>query len=235
VETLAALRRRGMALRFLTNSTLKSRASCTEKLRSRGFAAEESEVFTASYVAAAYLRSLEPRAVWVMVERAGLDEFRDFVIDDRNPEYVVIGDNRSRFNFQELNRAAKMLLNGATLIAMQGELLDSSMGDLELNVGAWAHLLAHATGCPCVTLGKPHPFGFELALQSMGLEAGETLVVGDRVHTDILGGKRLGMPTALVRTGEFTPKELEGEIQPDYMLDSVADLPNIALPPSTGR
>lgn len=227
VETLAGLRRLGVQLRFLTNSTLKSRRSCTEKLRRSGFEAAEDEVFTASYVAATYLRGLQPRSCWVMVERAGLDEFRDFVIDDQNPEYVVVGDNRSRFNFHDLNQAAKMLLRGATLIAMQGELLDSSMGDLELNVGAWAAMLSHATGCRTVTLGKPHPYGFELALASMGLRPEQALVIGDRVHTDILGGRQLGMPTALVRTGEFDPRELEGAIQPDYVLESVADLPEL--------
>ena len=227
VEALAVLRGCGVQLRFLTNSTLKSRKSCTEKLRSRGFDAAENEVFTASYVAAVYLRSLNPRSIWVMVERAGLDEYRDFVIDDLNPEYVVLGDNRSRFNFQDLNQAAKMLLSGATLVAMQGELLDSSMGDLELNVGAWAGLLEHATGCPAVYLGKPHPYSFGLVLASMGLQPGDVLVIGDRVHTDILGGYRLGMRTALVKTGEFNPKELEGDLKPDYVLGSVAELSEI--------
>jgi len=227
LETLAGLRSRGLQLRFLTNSTLKSRRSCAEKLRSRGFKAQETEVFTASYVAAVYLRNLQPRSCWIMVERAGLDEFKDFPIDDQDPEYVVVGDNRSRFNFQDLSRAAGMLLRGATLIAMQGELLDSSMGELELNVGAWAGMLAHATGCKMITLGKPHPYGFELALASMGLQAADVLVIGDRMHTDIIGGRAMGMPTALVRTGEFDPRELEGNVQPDYVLDSVADLPAI--------
>jgi HAD superfamily hydrolase (TIGR01458 family) len=227
VETLAGLRSRGMHLRFLTNSTLKSRRSCAEKLRRSGFEADEAEVFTASYVTAVYLRSLQPRSCWVMAERAGLDEFQDFVVDDQNPEYVVVGDNRSRFNFHDLNRVAKMLRDGATLIAMQGEQLDSSMGGLELNVGAWAGMLARATGCPMVTLGKPHPYGFELALASMGLQVEDVLVIGDRVPTDIIGGRQMGMRTALVRTGEFDPRELGGETQPDYLLDSVANLNDI--------
>jgi HAD superfamily hydrolase (TIGR01450 family) len=161
------------------------------------------------------------------LERAGLDEFKDFVIDDQNPEVVVLGDNRSRFDFANLNHAVKLLLNGAQLIAMQGELLDTSMGDVELNVGAWAGMLERASGKPALYLGKPNPHGFSLALDSMGLDKQNVIVVGDRVHTDILGAKNFGLRSVLVRTGEFDPRELQGEVQPDYVCDSVADLPRI--------
>lgn len=224
IETLAQLRRQGILVRFLTNSTLKSRRSCAEKLRRSGFEADEEEVITASYAAAVYLRSLNPRSCWVMLEREGLDEFRDFVMDDQNPEYLVVGDNRSRFDFAHLNHAVKLLLNGTKLIAMQGELLDTSMGDVELNVGAWAGMLERASGAPAVYLGKPNPYNFILALDSMGLPKEKVLVVGDRVHTDILGARNLGLCSVLVRTGEFDPKELQGDVQPDFVCDSVRDL-----------
>jgi inorganic pyrophosphatase len=227
VETLAELRARGVLVRFLTNSTLKSRLSCTQKLNRSGFEAYEEEVITASYAAAVYLRSLRPRSCWVMLERAGLDEFKDFVIDDHNPEYVVVGDNRSRFDFANLNHAVKLLLNGAKLIAMQGELLDTSMGDVELNVGAWAGMLERASGVPAVYLGKPNPYNFSLALGSMALPKQNVIVVGDRVHTDILGAKNFGLRSVLVRTGEFDPQELRGDVRPDFILDSVGDLPGI--------
>lgn len=227
VETLAQLRAKGMLIRFLTNSTLKSRLSCTQKLRRSGFAADEGEVITASYAAAVYLKSLRPRSCWVMLERAGLDEFKEFIIDHENPEYVVVGDNRSRFDFANLNHAVKLLLNGARLIAMQGEQLDTSMGDVELNVGAWAGMLERASGRPAVYLGKPNSYSFGLALDSMGLQKQNVIVVGDRVHTDILGARNFGLRSVLVRTGEFDPQELAGEVQPDFICDSVCDLPQI--------
>jgi HAD superfamily hydrolase (TIGR01458 family) len=227
VEALELLRSRGLLIRFLTNSTLKSRLSCTQKLRRSGFVADEDEVITASYAAAVYLKSLSPRSCWVMVERAGLDEFKDFVIDDQNPEYVVVGDNRSRFDFAHLNHAIKLLMNGAKLIAMQGEQLDTSMGDIELNVGAWAGMLERASGKPAVYLGKPNPYNFVLALDSMGLEKHQVIVVGDRVHTDVLGARNAGLRAVLVRTGEFDPRELQGEVQPDFICDSLRALPAI--------
>ena len=229
VETLELLRSKGLLVRFLTNSTLKSRLSCAQKLRRSGFEANQDEVITASYAAAVYLNSLSPRSCWVMVERAGLDEFKEFVIDDLEPEYVVVGDNRSRFDFAHLNQAVKLLLNGAQLIAMQGEQLDTSMGDVELNVGAWAGMLERASGRPAVYLGKPNPYNFNLALGSMGLDKDQVIAVGDRVHTDVLGARNTGLRSILVRTGEFHPRELGGEIQPDFICDSVRDLPAVIL------
>jgi len=229
VETLELLRSRGLLVRFLTNSTLKSRLSCTQKLRRSGFVADEGEVITASYAAAVYLRSLRPRSCWVMLEGAGLDEFKDFVIDDQNPEYVVLGDNRSRFDFDHLNHAVRLLLDGAKLIAMQGELLDTSMGAVELNVGAWAAMLERASDKAAVYLGKPNPYNFNLALDSMGLDQRQVVAVGDRVHTDIRGARSAGLRSILVRTGEFDPCELQGELQPDFLCDSVRDLPEVII------
>src|SRR5574341_1500824 len=78
VEVVDALQRKGIVLRFLTNSTLKSRASAAHKLRMEGFRAEHEQVITASYATAVYLRSLNPRSVWVMVDRDGIHEFAEF-------------------------------------------------------------------------------------------------------------------------------------------------------------
>jgi inorganic pyrophosphatase len=224
VETLDALRERGVSLRFLTNSTLKSRLSCAEKLRSKGFTIFPEEVITASSAAAQYLRERKPRSIWVMLEREGLDEFNDLPQDPENPEYVVVGDNRSRFDFDHLNHALRLLVNGAKLVGMQGELIDSSMGQLELNVGSWVGMLERAAGVPAVILGKPSPYVFELALAGLEVEKSRVLVVGDRLQTDVQGARQFGLASALVKAGEFRPADLEGELQPDYIFDSVVEI-----------
>ena len=132
VEAIDELRNRGIVLRFLTNSTLKSRRSCAEGLRKRGFEVWDEEVITASYATAAYLRELRPRSCWVMLEREGLEEFREFQQDLEDPEYIVVGDNRSVFDFGHLNLALRLLLKGAKLIGMQSELVETSVGEPEL-------------------------------------------------------------------------------------------------------
>jgi 4-nitrophenyl phosphatase len=100
VETIRALRYSGYSLRFLTNSTLKSRASCADGLRKKGFIISDDEIITASYATANYLRNLKPRSCWVMLDGKGRDEFNEFVQDLKNPEDLVIRGSRSCFDFE---------------------------------------------------------------------------------------------------------------------------------------
>lgn len=224
VETVQALRDRGIVLRFLTNSTLKSRESCAARLRRAGFDISSEEVITASYATAIYLKELQPRSCWIMLEREGLDEFRGFDQDMDNPEYIVVGDNRSKFDFDHLNRALRHLLKGSRLIGMIPGLVDWTMGDAELNVGSWVEMLAKAAGVEVTYVGKPSPYAFELILSTMGLGKQEVVMVGDRVSTDVRGAKAAGIRSILLRTGEFDPRELDGQVQPDYVFDSIAEI-----------
>lgn len=224
VHTINALRQRGMVLRFLTNGTLKSRHSCAERLRRAGFRILDEEVITALYATAAYLRGLSPRSCWVMLEREGLDEFKDFQQDTDDPEYIVIGDNRSKFDFDHLNKALRLLLNGAKLIGMQGELVDRSLGEPELHVGSWVGMLERAAGVEAVYLGKPSSYVFDLAVKTMGLEKSEVVMVGDKVSTDMVGAEAFGIRSVLLRTGEFDERELRSGIEPDVMLDSITEV-----------
>lgn len=86
VELLEFLRNRRIAFRIISNSTLKSRQVCTEKLNRRGFGVTREEVITASWATARYLKTLKPRSCWVMLKGKGLDEFKEFNMDDESPE-----------------------------------------------------------------------------------------------------------------------------------------------------
>lgn len=224
VRTVKSLREKGLVLCFLTNSTLNSRASLAGKLNASGFEVTSEEIITASYATAVYLKSLNPRSCWVMVEREGGEEFKEFTQDEQNPEYIVVGDNRSRFDFDHLNHALRLLVRGARLIGMQAELLDNSMGELELNVGSWVGLLERASGVPATYIGKPNSFAFELAIQTLHLPKSQVIMVGDRVETDIRGARDYGIRSVLVQTGEFDSGQLEGTVMPDFILNSIKDL-----------
>ncbi len=160
----------------------------------------------------------------LMLEREGVEEFAGFTYDFINPEYVVVGDNRSNFDFDHLNQSVRLLRKGAKLIGMTSELLDTSMGELELNVGAWVKLLELASSVQATYIGKPIPFALEYAFQSMGLNKYQVAAVGDRVGADIKGANEFGLQSILVRTGEYDPIELAGPFQSDYQIDSIADL-----------
>ena len=226
VKLLDSLRRKGIHIRVLSNSTLKSRRSCTEKLNKQGFSVYEHEVVTASFATARYLETLNPRSCWVMLKGEGLEEFRNFRHDPDNPEYIVLGDFREDFNFQNLNKALQLLCKGAKLIVMITETVDNSMGELELTVGAYGKMLEDAAGIKATYIGKPNRYIFDITLNTMGnIEKSQILMVGDKLGTDILGAKNAGLKAALVKTGEFQESDLEPPIiVPDYIFDSVREV-----------
>lgn len=225
IELLNSLHQKKIPFRILSNSTLESRKSCAEKLRKKGIPVLENEVVTASFATARYLKTLRPRSCWIMLKQDGLDEFRDFSHDSENPEYVVLGDFREDFNFQNLNRALRLLSQGAKFIVMIPELIDNSTGQLELTVGAYGKMLEEAAKVKATYIGKPNRYIFEIALSTMNMrDRKKILMVGDRVSTDILGARNAGLKTALVKTGEFREKDLESSITPDYIFNSVGEV-----------
>lgn len=224
IELLDFLRIRGITLRILSNSTLKSRRSCTAKLRAKGFNIYESEVVTASFATARYLKTLRPKSCWVMLKREGLEEFKDFRHDPENPEYIVTGDYREDFNFQNMNKALELLLKGAKLIVMITELVDNSMGGVELTIGAYGKMLEDATGIKATFIGKPNKYIFEEALKTMDIERSKILMVGDKIYTDVIGARNVGIQADLVKTGEFRNRDPDCDIEPDYILSSVREI-----------
>jgi HAD superfamily hydrolase (TIGR01450 family) len=158
-----------------------------------------------------------------LVDGEGMDEFEDWVQDTTAPEYVVIGDNRSQFAFEHLNRALRHLLNGSKLVAMQGELLGNSIGQTELNVGSWVGMLERAARIEATYLGKPSPYVFQLTLATMNLGKDQVVVIGDQVGTDIKGARDTGIRSILLRTGEFREQDL-GLAAPDFVCDSIQEV-----------
>ncbi len=224
VELLDTLRKKGIVMRILSNSTLKSRKVCAEKLRRSGFHVMEEEVITAAWATGRYLESVKPESCWIMLEGSGLEEFSNINQDKVNPEYIVLGDYREGFNFKNMNRALRLLLRGARLIVMIPEKVDHSLGGVELTVGAYGQMLEDAAGVQATYIGKPAAYMFDMAVDSMQVNRSKVLMVGDRMVTDILGAKRAGIKSVLVKTGEFRNSDLAGELQPDFTVESVNDV-----------
>ena len=223
-ELLDFLRRKGIIIRILTNSTLKSRKHCVEKLIQRGFHVRQEEVITASYATAKYLKTLNPKSCWVMLNGKGIEEFEDLHFDPDSPEYIVVGDYREGFNFENMNKALKLLLAGSKLVVMIPEKVDHSLGKVELTVGAYGKMLEDATGIEATWIGKPNKFIFEVTLDTLEIDRKSVLMVGDRVATDISGARASGIKSVLVKTGEFKECDLDGDVQPDFIVDSVREI-----------
>jgi ribonucleotide monophosphatase NagD (HAD superfamily) len=107
---------------------------------------------------------------------------------------------------------------------MIGEIIDYSQGSLELNVGSWVRLLERASGVPALIIGKPSPFGFELALESMNLDRKQVVVVGDQLGTDIRGAQGVGLASILVRSGEYAITPEDADVKADLEVSAFSDV-----------
>ena len=96
---------------------------------------------------------------------------------------------------------------------------------LRLDVAPFIKALEHATACEAIVLGKPSKTFFQEALRMIGLDAKDTIMIGDDIRADVKGAQDAGLRGVLVQTGKFLPTDLEGPIIPDALLKSIADLP----------
>ncbi|MGC8873311.1 MAG: HAD-IIA family hydrolase [Chloroflexia bacterium] len=225
-EALQEIRRRGYSMRFLTNITRRSRATVAARLGAMGYAIAPQEVLTASYLTASYLRLLGHPRCWVLLDGDGIEEFEGVLLCEEDPDYVVLGDLAQSFSYELLNRVLRALWRGAGFIAMQADPYDIGHEGPTVNVGGWLALLERASGRQAILIGKPSRIAFQMALEELAVKPDEAAVVGDRVESDIAGGKNAGLRTVLVQTGHFRPQDLEGPIQPDLVIPSLAELPD---------
>ncbi len=226
-EALTELHRRGYPLRFLTNITRRRRASVAQQLRKLELPVADEEVLTASYLTASYLRRLEPRRCWIVLDGDGLAEFEGVERTEDDADLVALGDMTEKFTYTLLNRILRVLWRGADFLAMQADPYDLTPAGPAVNVGGWLALLERASCRQATLIGKPSPIAFRMALEEMGATPETAIMIGDRVGSDVAGGQSVGMRTVLVRTGHFRPQDLQGPVQPDVIIDSLAELPGL--------
>jgi HAD superfamily hydrolase (TIGR01458 family) len=228
VEAVNWLREQGFPLRFLTNTTMRSRNSLVAKLSRFGVQADPAEMFSTAVVAAKWLADKGVSRVQLLLTEDAQQDFAGFEITDSQPEVVVVGDLGTQFNFDILNRAFLAVKAGAQLVALQKGRYWQTESGLAIDVGAFVAALEYATETEAELIGKPNRAYFDVALVDIGLEPSQVAMIGDGIDTDIIGAQAIGMPTILVRTGHYpfdAQKPLP--VQPDWTIDSIADLPGL--------
>jgi len=228
-EAIEEFRRRGYPFRLLTNITRRSRAKLARDLQAMGLPVEAGEILTSSYLTARYLHQHGRPRTWVVLDGDARDEFAGLELVEEGADCVALGDMKAKFTYDLLNRILSVLWDGADFLAMQADPYDMGEGGPKVNVGGWLALLERASGRQATLIGKPSPICYRMALEELGVTAAEAVGVGDRVESDVAGGQATGIRTVLVRTGHFRPQDLDGPVQPDVILNSLADLPG-ALP-----
>ncbi len=224
-EAVEAARSRGIACRFVTNTSTKSAITILEKMHRLGFAAEASEIFTPSTACVSFLREAGTPKVMLLLEPDAAEEFAEFERNDVEPDYIVIGDIGERWDYQVLNSAFRAVQKGARLLAYHKSRYYRGAGGMRLDAGPFVAALEYAAGVEATVLGKPTQTFFSLALRSLDLPPAEVATIGDDVENDVGGAQEAGMLGVLVRTGKYREEALQGSgVTPDVVADSVAGL-----------
>ncbi|THF62692.1 TIGR01458 family HAD-type hydrolase [Pseudothauera rhizosphaerae] len=221
VERVNALRARGFAVRFLTNTASQSRDYLLALLAGMGVEVAHDELFTAPGAAAQWVRSRGHRP-YLLLSPNVAHEFDGIPRDD--PDCVVLGDAGDDLSYANLNRAFELVLAGATLVGIGYNRYYHDGEGIKLDAGAFVHALEWAAGRQAVIMGKPSAAFFAEVVRSTGLQPAQCLMVGDDVFGDIEGALQAGLQACLVRTGKYRPGD-EGRIEGDFrVLASAAGL-----------
>ncbi|MDQ2621742.1 MAG: TIGR01458 family HAD-type hydrolase [Actinomycetota bacterium] len=233
IEALGELRTIAGGIRLVTNTSSVSRQTVIDRLLRLGFEVEPEEVLTPAAMAVRYCRSKGYDRVNLMVAKSLREDLEEIKVvgTDEQADAIVLGDLGPMFTSEALNFAFGQLMDGADLIALQHNRYWRRGDDLVLDVGAYAAALEYASGIEPVIVGKPSKDYFEMALADLGAPASGSLMVGDDIEGDIGGGLGSGIRSVLVRTGKFTEKKVEeSDIEPNAIIDSIADLPDLLRP-----
>jgi HAD superfamily hydrolase (TIGR01458 family) len=226
-DTLRWLDQHGYRTCFVTNTTTASRATLAQRLAAIGLPLTERQLITAPVATANYIRQHYPgKRCWVLSKGDAEADFAGIDLVESNAEIVVIGGAEELLTYEAMNAAFRMLMDGAVLLAMHTNLYWRTSDGLRLDSGPYVYALELATGKQATVLGKPaRPF-FEQALQSIGVEAAEAIMVGDDLENDVRGAQRAGLRGIFVCTGKHhADSPLLERIHPDAILPSIADLP----------
>ncbi len=229
-DAVRRLRENGHRLRFVTNTTTRSRAEMAEELRRLGISLEEDEIQT---TAAAAAHALAGRRVLALVMAAIVSDLEGMELVGEGADAVLLGgadeteETGRVFSYMNLARAFAELDAGAELYCLhKNAWWQTSRGPL-LDAGVFVAGLEYAAGVEATVLGKPSAAFFEAALAALDADAEMTWMVGDDLYADVAGAQQFGLKTVLVRTGKFRPDEVEGSrIFPDAIVNSIAQLPD---------
>ena len=229
-KTIEKLKSLAKKIVYLSNKPLQTREDYAAKLTCLGIPTEPAEVINSSFVMASWLWRQAPKAkVFIIGEPPLIEEMtrKGFEVSEtpEEVEFVIASFDRT-FDYRKLNIALQAIKKGAHFVATNPDrtcpVEDGEIPDCAAMIGA----VEGATGKKVeVIVGKPSDIILQVAVDAMNLTPRDCLLVGDRLETDMVMGKKAGMATALVLTGVTTrDASCQSPIKPDYVLESVAEI-----------
>jgi HAD superfamily hydrolase (TIGR01458 family) len=210
VEAVQALERRGLRIRYITNTTTQPRSAIAKRLATMGFPIEPDHLLTPPAAAAQHLMSIGARRVHLAAAEGLAEDFRQFelVDDTTNPiDAIVLGDLHLEFTWERLNILFQLMARGLPLVALHKNKICQRAEGLSLDLGPFVVALEYAAAVQAHVVGKPSATFFNLALEGLGLPAGEVLMIGDDIEADVGGAQAAGLRAVQVRTGKYRAQD----------------------------
>lgn len=224
---LAELQRNGTPFMVLTNNSIRTPRDLQARLRLTGLDIPEKSIWTSALATATFLKNQRPDGSAYVVGESGLTTaLHDigYVLTDTDPDYVVLGETRT-YSFEAITKAIRLVERGARFIATNPDATGPSREGSLPATGSVAALITRATGRDPYYVGKPNPLMMRSALRAIGAHSANTLMIGDRMDTDVVSGLEAGLRTILVLTGISTRETVDlFPYRPTLVLESVADL-----------
>jgi len=221
------LRDNGAKFAVLTNNSRYTPRDLSHFLRTAGIAINEKEIFTSAIATARFLQAQRPRSTAYVIGESGLTSaIHDvgYVMTEFDPEYVVLGETMN-YNLEQITKAIRLVSGGAHFIATNPDPSGPTTEGLVPGCGAMAALIERATGVEPFFVGKPNPLMMRSALNYLQVHSENTVIVGDRMDTDVVAGVQSGMETILVLSGITREEEVSRyPYVPGKIVESVADI-----------
>ncbi|GAA3432526.1 HAD-IIA family hydrolase [Kutzneria kofuensis] len=233
-QFLGELRDQGIPFMLLTNNSIYTPRDLRARLLRTGLDVPESSIWTSALATAKFLDTQRPGGSAYVIGEAGLTTALHsigYVLTDSDPDYVVLGETRT-YSFEAITKAIRLVDGGARFIATNPDETGPSREGLLPATGSVAALIARATGREPYYVGKPNPLMMRSALRAIGAHSENTLMIGDRMDTDVRSGLEAGLQTILVLSGISGADTAERfPYRPTLVIDSIAELVGRAADP----
>jgi NagD protein len=212
---------------ILTNNPLYTPGDLAHRLKMIGLDVPERRIFTSALATAQFMDRQKPRGKDFVIGESGLTSAIHgvgYIITDMQPDYVVLGETFA-YNLEMVTRAIRLIADGARFIATNPDPSGPSESGLVPACGAMAALIEKASGVAPFFIGKPNPLMMRMALNYIDAHSENTVMVGDRMDTDIVAGVLSGMETILVLTGVTQRGDVDRDpYQPSQIHESVGTI-----------
>ncbi|MBG0787046.1 MAG: HAD family hydrolase [Anaerolineaceae bacterium] len=227
-EFIKRLRKQKRKFLLLTNNPMYTPRDLAHRLQAIGIQIEEDQIFSSALATAAFLHQQRPDGKAFVLGESGLTEaIHDigYIITDVEPDYVVLGETLA-YNFQMIKKAIRLIHDsGARFIATNPDASGPSEGGLVPACGAMAALIEKASGVSPFFVGKPNALMMRTALNYLNVHSENTIMIGDRMDTDVVAGVTSGMETILVLSGSTKEEDIDKyPYLPTFIRKSVAEI-----------